>query len=164
MYNFHQLISEPTHLLPQSKSCIDLVFTDQPDVVVPHASLNSKCHHQITHWKLNLNIEYPPPYERLVWDYRKTKIESIQKWVKSVNWETLFNSKTVNKVVSIFNKTVKNIFSNFFPNKLLTFDDSNPPWMNEFIKNEIKCQHQMYKAFIKNGRKDSDHIKYNLIV
>ena len=59
---------------------------------------------------------------------------------------------------------MKNIFSNFFPNKLLTFDDSNPTWMNEFIKTEIKCQHQMYKAFIKNGHKDSDHIKYNLIV
>ena len=66
LHNFHQLISEPTHLLPQSNSCIDLIFTDQPNLVVncgTHASLNSKCHHQITHCKLNLSIEYPPPYE-----------------------------------------------------------------------------------------------------
>ena len=62
LHNFHQLVSEPTHLLPQSNSCIDLIFTDQPNLVVncgTHASLNSKCHHQITHCKLNLKTEYP---------------------------------------------------------------------------------------------------------
>ena len=148
LYNFHQLISEPTHLLPQSNSCIDLVFTDQPNLAVNcgrHVSLNSKCHHEITHCKFNLSIEYPPPYEWLVWDYRKADIESIQKSVKSVNWETLFNTKTVNKQVSIFNKTIINIYSNFAPNKLVTYDDSNSPWMNKFIKNQIKWKHQISK-------------------
>ena len=28
----HQLISEPTHLIGDSKSCIDLIFTDQPSL------------------------------------------------------------------------------------------------------------------------------------
>ena len=40
-----------------------------------------------------------------MWDYRKANIESIQRPVKSVNWESLFNSKTVNKQFSIFNGT-----------------------------------------------------------
>ena len=74
LHNFHQIISEPTHLLPHSNSCTDLIFTDQPNVLAncgTHSSLNSKCHHQITLCKLNLNIEYPAPYERLVWDYKK---------------------------------------------------------------------------------------------
>ena len=51
--NFHQFISEATHLQPHSNSCIDLIFTDQPNLVVSwgtHSSLNSFC-------KLNLNIE-----------------------------------------------------------------------------------------------------------
>ena len=146
LHNFHQLISELTHLLPQSNSCVD-----QPNLVVncgTHASLNSKCYHQITHCKLNLNIEYPPPYERLVWDYRKANAESIQKSVKSVNWESLFNNKTVNKQVSTFNKSTMNILSNIVSNKMVTFDDSNPPWMNEFIK-KIKWKHQIYKTYIK---------------
>ena len=34
LHNSHQLISEPTHLLPRSNSCIDLIFTDQPNLVV----------------------------------------------------------------------------------------------------------------------------------
>ena len=30
-----------------------------------------------------------------------------------------------------------NIFSNYIPNKLITVDDKDPPWMNEYIKKKI---------------------------
>ena len=52
----------------------------------------------------------------------------------------MFNNKSVHKQVSIFNETLMNIFSNFTPNKLVTFDDSDPSWMNEFVKSEIKTK------------------------
>ena len=34
VHGFQQLISKPTHLLPQSSSCNDLIFTDQPNLIV----------------------------------------------------------------------------------------------------------------------------------
>ena len=34
VHGLHQLISKPTHLLPQSSSCIDLMFTEQPNLIV----------------------------------------------------------------------------------------------------------------------------------
>ena len=58
LHGFHQLISEPAHLPPTSTSCIDLIFTDQPNLTVDsstHTSCNSKGHHQISYYKLNLN-------------------------------------------------------------------------------------------------------------
>ena len=33
-FELHQLINEPTHLLQNSSSCIDLIFTSQPNIVV----------------------------------------------------------------------------------------------------------------------------------
>ena len=30
-------------------------------------------------------IEYPPPYEQLVWDYKIANIDSIQKTLKQIN-------------------------------------------------------------------------------
>ena len=115
-HNFHQITSELTHLLPHSNSFIDLIFTDQPNLVVncgTHFSLNSKCLHQIAHCKLNLNIEYSPLYERLVRDYKKAHIDNIKNSIKSVNWEFLLNRKTVNRQVAIFNETITNIFFQF---------------------------------------------------
>ena len=61
------MINEPTHILPVSSSCIDLIFVFQPNLVMEsgvHSSLHQKCHHQITYAKLNLKIHYPPPCER----------------------------------------------------------------------------------------------------
>ena len=45
---FSQLIQDPTHILGHSSSCIDLLFTDQPNLSVNsgvHASLHPNCHH-----------------------------------------------------------------------------------------------------------------------
>ena len=58
-----------THILQNQLSCIDLIFIDQPSLVVDsgvNSILHENCCHQITYCKLNLKIEYPPPYERLV--------------------------------------------------------------------------------------------------
>ena len=66
-----------------------------------------------------------------------------------MNWKTFFNNKTVNKQVSILNKTIINILSNFVPNKCVIFDDSDPPWMNDYIGNKIKWKHQIYKMYQK---------------
>ena len=63
----NQLIQEPTHILNSSSSCIDLIFTSQPNLVMEsgiHLSLHSNCHHQIVFAKFDLSIFYPPPYER----------------------------------------------------------------------------------------------------
>ena len=51
-YGLSQLISEPTHILQNSSSSIDLIFTDQPSLVINSGikpSLHENCHHQITH-------------------------------------------------------------------------------------------------------------------
>ena len=61
---FQQIINEPTHIQRQSSSCIDLIFTDQPNLSVNsgiHKSLHTNCHHQIVQSKFDLNIFYPPP-------------------------------------------------------------------------------------------------------
>ena len=68
-HGFKQLISDATHILPQSLSCIHLIFTDHPNYIIDcgtHPSLNKNCHYQITFCKLNLKVEYPPPYQGLV--------------------------------------------------------------------------------------------------
>ena len=61
LYGMKQVTTEPTHVLESSASCIDLIFTNQPNIVLDsgvHLSLYEKCHHQIIYSKRNLRIEY----------------------------------------------------------------------------------------------------------
>ena len=124
-----QLINEPTHLQTSNFSCIDLIFTDQPNVSVNSgvlASLHPNCHHQTVHSSFNLNISYPPQYQRLVWDYKKADSKNIRKSLYSVNWERLFDQKDINAQVTAFNETILNVFRNYVPNKYITIDDKDP--------------------------------------
>ena len=68
-FGLSQIINEPTHILDSSSSCIDLIFTSQPNLVIEsgvHPSLHQNCHHQIICAKFNLQTFYPPPYCREV--------------------------------------------------------------------------------------------------
>ena len=50
-----QIVIEPIHILVESSSCIDLIFTSHQNLVTEsgvHSSLNPNCHHQITYAKL----------------------------------------------------------------------------------------------------------------
>ena len=66
-FGLSQIIKEPTHILEKSSSCIDLIFTTQPNMVLEsgvHDSLHQNCQHQIIFAKFNLKVYYPPLYER----------------------------------------------------------------------------------------------------
>ena len=52
-----------------------------------------------------------------------------------VDLRFMFLNKNVHKQVSIFDNTLMNTFSNYIPNKYITIDDTDLPWMNETIKN-----------------------------
>ena len=137
-YGLQQLISDPTHILPNSSTCIDLIFTDQPNLVVDsgvHPSLHTNCHHQITFCKFNLIIEYPPAYQRLVWDCKRANINSIKQALYQVNWSTILSNKDVHQQVNILNSIILNVFTNFVSNKVITIDDKDSPWMTDKDKN-----------------------------
>ena len=81
-FGLYQLINEPTHLLENSSSCIDRIFTLQLNLVVKsrvYPSLHPNCHHQIVFAKFNLMISYPLPYSREVWHYREANTDLIRR-------------------------------------------------------------------------------------
>ena len=157
LYGMKQVITEPTHILESSASCIDLIFTNQPNIVMDsgvHLSLHEKCHHQIIYSKLNLRIEYPPPYIRKIWDYNRSETDSINRSIEIFDWPSLFSGKNVHEQVELFNKTLLNIFHNFIPNKIILCDDKDPPWMNGEIKNLIKRKNWLFQCQRKSGNLD----------
>ena len=110
-----QLISEPTNFEPnKNPSCIDLVTTDQPNLVLDSgtcASLDSFCRHQITYCTVNFNISPPPPFERRIWHYHRA--ETLLKrsmcrfpWVQHLN-----TNQDPNWQVQTFTKMFMNITS-----------------------------------------------------
>ena len=93
--NLTQIISEPTNFQEHcSPSCIDLIITDQPNLVLNsgvRASPDPTCKHQIIFCKINFAIPPPPSYERKVWQFNKANICAITKAVSLFPWNERLN-------------------------------------------------------------------------
>ena len=128
-FGLSQIIKEPTRILSNSASCIDSVFTSQPNLVMHsgvHPSLHPNCHHQIFSRKFNL-------------------VYLIKRAIELFDWEKSLSNLDVNKQVSVFNETIMNIFENFIPHETITCNDKDPPWMNKQIKTLIAEKNALYK-------------------
>ena len=129
-FGLHQVIKEPTHILDTSSSCIDLIFTSQPILIIEsgvHSSLHPNCHHQIIFAKPNLEVVYPLPHVREVWHYKDANTELIRQAINEFIWQRVFLNTNINEKVDIFNSTILNILSDFIPHEFVVCDERDPP-------------------------------------
>ena len=118
-YGLTQLLKEPTHISHNYRSCIDLIFTSLTNLVVDfgiHPSFHENCHRQIVYSNFDLKIFYPLPYEGTVWHYQQADTELIKRSLEIFDWKNAFSNCNPNEQVSVLNKTLLNIMSNFIPN------------------------------------------------
>ena len=158
-FSLSQVINEPTHISQNFNSCIDLLFTNQQNLITDagiHPSLHSNCHHQIIYRMFNLKIFYPPSYERHIWHYKHANTDMISTAIQGFDWDKAFIDKSTEEKASVLlTKTILNIMSNFIPNEKITIDDRDPPWVNNKIKSLIKNKNEYLKNCVKPNNSES---------
>ena len=103
-FGLQQIVKEPTHILAESSSCVDLIFRSHQNLVMEsgvHPSLDPSYHHQITYAKFNSKIHYPPPYEREIWHYGQVNVDYIRKAVDLFPWEKTLRNLNINDIFFI---------------------------------------------------------------
>ena len=55
-------------------------------------------------------------------------------------------------MVYLFNKTIKNILSNYITYESITCDDRDPPWINNKIKQLIQVINNAYRTYILSNK------------
>ena len=161
-YVLSQLIRESTHVLQILFSCINLIFINQNNFIMDsdtQASLHPNYHHQIVYANLNLKIEYPPLYERLVWDYKTTNTQLLNRTIETFNWEKLLENENADEQLYLFNKTMLNIFHNFIQDKNTICNGKDSPWFNNQIKTVIEKKNNLFKSYMANGRLAVDRVR-----
>ena len=152
----HQLINEPTHIIGEHRSCIDLVLTNQPNIFLEagvHPSLHEFCHHQIVYGKLLISNLAPPPYTRRIWHYDRADSTAICRSIIMYQWNESFQLlQCPNEQVKLLTEVVYNVCSNFIPNDLKKIRPCKAPWVTKAIKTYIRKKNRAYKSFVKNGQ------------
>ena len=99
--------------------------------------------------------------KKLEWNYSKANTKLISRAINEFGWENLFCDKNINEQLNLFNIVILDIFKNFIPNRVISCDDRDPPWINDNIKHLIKCQKNVLENYVKNGRRRED---YNILL
>ena len=126
-HGLHEVINETTPI-PSSLFCIDLIFTNKPNIIKNsgvHPSLHRNCHHKIIFEKANIEIFHSTPYTCLVSYYSNAKVEAMNLAIESFNWENASDGNDIDAQVSSFNETILDIYSNFIRSRTKTFKDSD---------------------------------------
>ena len=117
-FSLSQVINKPTHISQNFSSCIDLLFTNQENLITDsgiHPSLHSNCHHQIIYGKFNWKIFFLP----------RTNADVFFKSISGSDRDKAFLDKSTEEKAYILTQTIINIMSNFIPNEIVTIQIFN---------------------------------------
>ena len=160
--NLNQLISEPTHFFRDDclPSCIDLIVTDQPNLVVNSGvrpSLDPTVKHEIVFCRFNFKIPSPPGHHRKMWHFNRARQDLIIRAINNINWEDeLQFLEDPTDQVNFFNECLLNIMNNFVPNEFKKICPKDPPWFGNAIKRIYRKQNILYRKYKNNGFKSDD--------
>ena len=119
-YSLNQVINGPTHILPNSASCIDLIFTTETNFVTDSRVLPSlfpRCHHQLIFAKVSFTTFFPPAYKRRIWDFSKANVNAIRQAVNCVDCDRAFNGLNIDERVKFLTECVLNVFTTLYLTK-----------------------------------------------
>ena len=80
-----------------------------------------------------------------------TKMRTLllqKKAITDFSWERAFENLSADEKVSLFNKTIKNILSNYIPHEIITIDDIDPPLFNKNVKSLIDEKNKAWRLYV----------------
>ena len=86
-----------------------------------------------------------------------TKMRTLllqKKAITDFSWERAFENLSADEKVSLFNKTIKNILSNYIPYEIITTDDRDPPWFNKNLKSLIDKKNKALRLYVRSNKND----------
>ena len=79
------------------------------------------------------------------------KNNRISKAIEQFSWDRSFKNLDVIEMVFLFNRTIKNILSNYIPHDI-TCDDRNPPWINNRVKELINEKDDTFQRYLHSNK------------
>ena len=144
------------HILPNSSSCIDLIFTNEPGLVTSsgvHPSLFPRCHHKIIYTKVNFKVHVPPACSCKVWNYTRANVGAIRASLSSVDWSKTMSGLHVDDQLKCFTDYLLNIFNNFVPNHIITVKEKDGKRKKKKKKKKKKKEKGKRSSFDDLGNK-----------
>jgi hypothetical protein len=147
--NLTQLITEPTNFTEHSASTIDLLFVSKPDSVItsgvgePFLDQNIRYHCPIFGI-----FRYSKPkskiFPRIVWNYNRADFDLLRQKLVDIDWNSI-KDDNIDLYAKTFSDVLNNISCQCIPNRKVSINTQDPPWLNGLIKKKIRQRKRLYR-------------------
>ena len=147
--SLNQLVS-----IPNSRNVyLDLIFSHIKSASVTTASdflLPCSIHHSAYVCHINVMQTKPIHYKITYYDFRNSDLESLNNYLLSVQWDTIFLDKNINESTEIFYGILNEALTNFVP--LKNYVSSNfPNYFSAELRSCIIDKKKAHRMFCESG-------------
>ena len=86
----------------------------------------------------------------------------IRERLANTNWNQLFLNKNLDIMVQIFSSLFLGVMKTSIPNKMVTIDDRDAPWVTPEVKSALNNNRRIYASWVKKGRPAADYPRVQL--
>lgn len=146
-HNYTQLVKEPTRFGPTGSSCIDLIFTNIPQLcksinVLPRLI---NCDHCPVVGYMELHYPRQAAYTRHVWNYKLGDYDKFRSLLRNTSWDSVLSKQNANEMCAEFTELFLLVASECVPNYTCTIRPRDKPWMNTIVRRAIRKRDRLYK-------------------
>ena len=144
-----QTINQPTHFTENSSSLLDLVLISNKDHLVTSGVGDPfLCQDMRYHCPIYGIFKFSKPklqcYKRHIWSYNQGDYNLLRAKAAATDWEALKNSN-INTYAQNITQHIISIAKECIPNKIVTINTSDPPWITTTIKRYIRKRKRAYR-------------------
>ena len=145
IYNFSQIIDSPTRITQTSSTLIDLALISSSLTCTEKGALDPFCSDHCPIFMSTSFVQVPKPcYSRKIWSYDRGDYDLFRNTLRESNWN--IDNISIDESVSLFKTNILQAADHAIPNKTAIIRPSDPPWMHNEVRKEIRTRNKMHKT------------------
>ena len=148
-FSLHQLIKDNTYYTETNSSLLDLIIVNCPQSIilsqVGAPLLDNIRYHLPVLGVINSNTSKNHSFKRKIYYFDRGDYNSLRQKLSIVNWNSLFVPNDIDCITSNITKTILDIADKVIPNRIITINKNDPPWITSDVKKAIRKKNRSHK-------------------
>ena len=167
---FVQMIHEPTRIVGNTRSCIDLIFANNPftfSEVGTHDKIAEICDHHPIYAILNYSIQKPKSFKRWVWNFKNGDFDKFRQLLLNAPWHSCYVMNNVDDTVRNWMELFTVCAEACIPHYEATIRPGDKDFMNSNIRKNMTLRDRLRKQYKQSGNEEIGNMyrrQRNLVV
>lgn len=143
----HVLKSSPTRITDKSSTQLDLFITNRADLIksIKTRAIPTISDHDMVYASLKIQKPKSAPAYKTIRNYNKINRNALLHDASCINWQSIYDSSTVDSKLSIFNQHIISLLNNHAPEHKIKITDT--PWFLDKLDNDRAFCEQAYNTW-----------------